>query len=248
MDSFRDALASGRALKGIWLAAGSPVAAEIAALAGFDWALIDLEHGCGSETDALRMLQAMGRTPIHPVVRVPCLRRDIISRCLDFGAEGIMLPMVATAAEAAEFARALRYPPEGTRGMSSSCRAADYGLGFNAYFNGSGRAPVGIAQIETREAVANSGAIAAVDGIDVLFIGHSDLSLQLGCFRRFDAPELLAAENVVLAACERSGKAPGAILRPTMKGRSGLGERGGLFALGSDVEALKTAFSAFLQH
>ena len=246
MESFRDALKSGRSLKGIWLASGSHVAAEIAALSGFDWCLIDLEHGAGSESDALRMLQVMGRTGIHPVVRVPCTRADIIGRCLDFGAEGIMLPMVSTKEEAESFAKALRYPPNGTRGMSSSCRAASFGLDFESYFKG--KAPLGIAQIETPEAVANVDAIAATDGIDALFIGHSDLSLQLGCFRKFDSPEMLAAENAVLNACERSGKAPGAILRPSMKGASKLQANGGLFAMGTDIEALKSSFASLLKN
>jgi len=247
MESLKDALKSGRNLKGIWLASGSHVAAEIAALSGFDWCLIDLEHGYGSEADALRMIQAMGRTQIHIVVRVPCLRGDIISRCLDFGAEGIMLPMVSTKTEAESFAKTLRYPPAGTRGMSSSCRAAAYGLMFSDYFNGTGAAPVGIAQIETQTAVANINEIASTEGIDVLFIGHSDLSLQLGCFRQFDAPAMLAAENSVLNACNRFEKAPGAILRPAMKGKSNLETKGGLFALGTDVESLKGAFAALLK-
>ncbi len=246
MDSFRDALKSGRALKGIWLATGSHAAAEIAALSGFDWCLIDLEHGSGSESDALRMLQAMGRSKIHPVVRVPCLRADIVGRCLDFGAEGIMLPMVSTKQDAEAFAKSLRYPPQGTRGMSSSCRAASYGLDFESYFKGHGAEPVGIAQIETPEALKNIEAIAATEGVDSLFIGHSDLSLQLGCFRKFDAPEMLAAEKAVLDACERFGKAPGAILRPSMKGASKLSANGGLFALGTDVDCLKKSFSALL--
>ncbi len=247
MESFKEALKSGRVLKGIWLASGSPIAAEIAALSGFDWCLIDLEHGYGSESDALRMIQAMGRTAIHPVVRVPCLRGDIISRCLDFGAEGIMLPMVSTRAEAEGFAKTLRYPPKGTRGMSSSCRAASYGLNFGDYLKGTGAAPIGIAQIETPQAIANINEIAATEGIDVLFIGHSDLSLQLNCFRQFDDPAMLAAENAVLSACEHFGKKPGAILRPSMKGKSTLENQGGLFALGSDIESLKGAFSTLLK-
>ena len=246
MESFKDALRSGRRLNGIWLASGSHVAAEIASLSGFDWCLIDLEHGSGSESDALRMIQAMGRSKTHPVVRVPCLRADIIARCLDFGAEGIMLPMVSTKIEAEDFAKALRYPPKGNRGMSSSCRASGYGFNFNEYLNGDAAGVAGIVQIETAEAVANAEPIAATEGIDALFIGHSDLSLQLGVFRKFDAPEMLAAERRVLDACQRSGKAPGAILRKSMQGKSAMAGCGGLFALGSDIESLKNSFTSLL--
>ena len=244
MESFRQALRSGRRLKGIWLASFSHVAAEIAAGSGFDWCLIDLEHGCGNETDALRMMQAMGRSEIHPVVRVPCLRQDIISRCLDFGAEGIMLPMVQRDEEAVAFARALRYPPHGTRGMSSSCRAASYGRTFDPYFDG--EAPIAIAQIESAEAVVASDAIAGAEGIDALFIGHSDLSLGQGVFRQYAAPAMLAAERRVLDACRHFGKAPGALWRASMEGNSLLSGEGGLYALGTDVEALRKSFDSML--
>jgi 2-keto-3-deoxy-L-rhamnonate aldolase RhmA len=244
MESFRQALRSGRRLKGIWLASFSHVAAEIAAGSGFDWCLIDLEHGCGNETDALRMMQAMGRSEIHPVVRVPCLRQDIISRCLDFGADGIMLPMVQSGEEANAFARALRYPPHGNRGMSSSCRAAAYGRDFEDYF--SGEAPLAIAQIESAEAVEAAEAIAETEGIDALFIGHSDLSLGLGVFRQYDAPEVLRAEQRVLEACQRNGKAPGALWRASMEGHSLFTGKGGLFALGTDVDALRRSFESML--
>lgn len=244
MESFRDALRSGRRLKGVWLASFSHVAAEIAAGCGFDWCLIDLEHGCGGETDALRMMQAMGRGRIHPVVRVPCLRQDIISRCLDFGAEGIMLPMVQSAEEAAAFARSLRYPPHGNRGMSSACRAAGYGRDFDNYF--AGEAPLAIAQIESAAAVEGVDAIAGTEGIDALFIGHSDLSLGLGAFRKYDAPGMLHAEQRVLEVCARFAKAPGALWRASMEGKSLFTGKGGLFALGTDVDALKNSFDSML--
>ncbi|MBN8218711.1 MAG: 2-dehydro-3-deoxyglucarate aldolase [Spirochaetes bacterium] len=244
MESFRRALTSGRRLRGIWLASFSHVAAEIAAQCGFDWCLIDLEHGCGGEGDALRMMQALGRSAIYPVVRVPGLRPETISRCLDFGAAGIMLPMAQSAADARAFSAALRYPPLGTRGMSSACRAGGYGRDFDAYFRG--EAPVGIVQIESPAALDDLEAIAAIDGVDALFIGHSDLSLQLGVFKDYTSPPMLEAERRVLEACRRHGKAPGALWRRSMDGRSRLSGEGGLFALGTDIEALSRSFQTMI--
>jgi 2-dehydro-3-deoxyglucarate aldolase/4-hydroxy-2-oxoheptanedioate aldolase len=168
-------------LLGTWLSIGSPVIAELAAESGFDWLLFDLEHGCGSEAALLGQLQALRSTSAAAIVRVGAPHADLIARVLDWGADGIMVPHVSTAAEAEACVRAMRYPPHGTRGFSRSVRA--YGYGLRPPDAASLPQPLLFAQVETLEAVENARAIAAVDGVDgvdVLFVGPADLQFDLG--------------------------------------------------------------------
>lgn len=234
------------ALSGIWISSGSSVAAEVAASAGFDWALLDLEHGLGSEADLLRQLQAMNGGSAAPVVRVPSATSDMILRVLDYGAAGVMAPHVESVQEAQAFVAALRYPPTGTRGMSSSSRAAGYGVGFKTYYREANTRVAGIVQIETQRGLDALDDIAALDGVDVLFIGHSDLSLALGCFEDMTAPAVVAAEERVLAACARHGKRAGMLLKSTMQAAPYRQRGFSVLALGSDVGCLKSGYAALL--
>ena len=161
---------------GTWLSIGSPVIAELAAQCGFDWLLIDLEHGCASESTLLSQLQAIRGTGAAAIVRVGSPHADLIGRVLDWGADGIMVPHVSSAAEAEACVKAMRYPPRGTRGVSRSVRAYDYGLRPFEPF-----APIFFAQIETIEAVERAPEIAQVDGVDVLFVGPADLRMDIEC-------------------------------------------------------------------
>lgn len=247
MNWFKDKLAGQAPLHGIWLASGAHAAAELAATAGFDWALLDLEHGLATEADALRALQVLTPSPVATVARVPTWDSPLVPRLLDCGASGIMAPMIRTAAEAAEFVRALRYPPQGKRGLSASSRAAGYGATFRSYFAEANERVAGIVQIETVEALGCLDALAALDGVDMLFIGHSDLSLALGCYERFDAPEFVAAEQAVIAACARHGKHAGMLLKSGMPiaDYRRRGYRG--FALGTDLGCLRGAYAQLLR-
>ncbi|MEQ1861070.1 MAG: aldolase/citrate lyase family protein [Chthoniobacteraceae bacterium] len=157
---------------GTWLSIGSSVIAELAAQCGFDWLLFDLEHGCASESALLAQLQAA--RDVAKIVRVGAPHADLIARVLDWGADGIMVPHVASAAEAEACVSAMRYPPRGTRGVSRSVRAHGYGL--RAFEPAE---PLFFAQIETIEAVERAAEIAQVDGVDVLFVGPADLRFDL---------------------------------------------------------------------
>jgi len=247
MNWLKDKLETQAALHGIWLSTGSHAAAEIAAAAGFDWALLDFEHGVGDEQDLLRLLQVTCHTGTTPVVRVPSRNSDLIKKALDGGAGAIMAPMLNSADEAREFVSLLRYPPLGVRGITASSRAAGYGYGFKEYYEKANSRVCGMAQIETARAVEQADSIAAVDGIDVLFIGHSDLSLDLGCFREFAAPRMLAAEENVLAACARHGKKAGILLRAGMSAAACRQKGFSLLALGSDGGCLRQGFDQLLK-
>ncbi len=160
---------------GTWLSLGSPVIAELASLCGFDWLLIDLEHGAVGESALFQTLQALRSSSATVIVRIGAPQHDLIQRVLDWGADGIMIPHVDTAAIAVDCVKATRYPPHGTRGYSRSVRACDYGLRRNATDNH----PLVFAQIESAQAIANVDAIAATEGVDVLFVGPADLKLDI---------------------------------------------------------------------
>lgn len=160
---------------GTWLSIGSPVIAELAGQCGFDWLLLDLEHGCGGEATLFACLQALRGSSAAAIVRVGAPHPDLIQRVLDWGADGIMVPHVDSAEAARAAVRATRYPPRGTRGYSRSVRTCGYGLAAPD----AEASPLVFAQIESEAAVAHAHDIAAVDGVDVLFVGPADLSFDL---------------------------------------------------------------------
>lgn len=161
---------------GTFLSIGSPAMAELAAECGFEWVLIDLEHGCESEAALPDQLRALRGSQTIAIVRVSAPHPDLISRVLDWGAQGIMVPHVDTVEQAQHCVRAAHYPPAGHRGVSRTVRAYGYGMRVP---DGEMPKPFILAQIETAEGVANADQIAAVEGIDALFIGPADLSYDL---------------------------------------------------------------------
>ncbi|MBI1205808.1 MAG: hypothetical protein GC191_00815 [Azospirillum sp.] len=194
-------LRQGRPALGCWLNLASPIAAEIAGLAGFDCVMIDHEHGPGSLTDGLALLQALSGTPATALMRVPWNDPVYVKRALDLGVEGLMFPSINSAAEAQAAVRACRYPPGGTRGIAYGIvRATDYGLNVERYRESVDENFLIICQIETVAAVAAIPEIAAVPGVDMLFIGPNDLSGSVGRPGQFDDSEVAAT----LARAERA--------------------------------------------
>lgn len=192
---------------GTWLSIGSPVIAELAGLCGFDWLLIDLEHGCGGEASLFQTLQALRGSTSAVIVRVGAPHPDLIQRVLDWGADGIMVPHVDAADIARDVVRAVRFPPLGTRGFSRSVRSCDYGLSPHD----TAIQPLILAQIESVEAVGNVGEIAAIDGVDVLFVGPADLSFDLKANRSERSYE--DSLEAVAAATRAAGKQTGILIR-----------------------------------
>ncbi|WP_051798577.1 HpcH/HpaI aldolase family protein [Catenuloplanes japonicus] len=174
----RDALARSTPALGTWVKIPAMEVMELVALAGFDFAVIDLEHApIGIET-AYRLIGTALHTGVAPVVRLPGLDPGLAQRLLDAGAEGIMIPHVDTVAQARAAVNAVRFPPLGARGVGSTSRAGAWGaLPRDVYLS---HAPVLITQIESAEGVRHAGAIAAVEGVDALLVGAADLSVSLG--------------------------------------------------------------------
>lgn len=199
-------------LSGTFLNLGSAFTTEMAGRAGFDWLLLDHEHGQGGEETLQHQLHAAAATPACPIVRVAANEAPRFKRALDAGAGGIMVPWINTAAEARSAVAALRYPPRGVRGVMRLTRASDFGADFPDYYAHAHERLVLMAQIETAEGLAQVEAIAAVDGVDVLFIGPMDLTTSLGIQEQFAHPTYLAAVRRIADAARAAGKAAGILL------------------------------------
>ena len=206
-------LRAGETLFGTFAGLGSPVAAELLARAGFDWLLIDLEHGAGTESELLANLHAVGATRTAALVRPQSGERLRIGRALDLGAHGIMVPRIDFPEQAREAISWMRYPPDGSRGLALSTRGAGLGELGHADVQAINRRILGIIQIESPSAVEHAAEIAAIDGVDVLFVGPTDLSHSLGIPGRFDDPVYLDAIRHVATTAEAAGKAAGILLR-----------------------------------
>ncbi len=252
---FRDRVLRGEFVGGTWIVLGSSLAAEIVGRAGFDWVLIDMEHGMGGYDALLGQLQAVGSTDSAAFVRVDRNDPAEIRRTLDLGPDGIMIPQVSTEDDAKRAVEAMNYPPEGVRGVSPYIRPSNFGLTFDDYRATLSETLVCVVQIETPEAVQNAGAIAAVDGVDVLFVGPYDLSVGLGIVGQFDHPAFLAAIENVASATRAAGKIAGSLVldssqleRSTEKGYSfiGSGSDGGLLA--ASMTELAGSFDRFRVH
>ena len=219
MKWIRERVLNGELVVGTFLNLASCFTAEIVGHAGFDWVLVDLEHGVGDELSLAHQFQALASTPAVPLVRLPCNDATRMKRVLDLGAFGVMVPYVSTAEEAASVAAAMRYPPKGIRGVNKSNRACGFGRLAADYYPAANDNLLSIVQIETKQAVDNLDAIAAVDGVDVLFVGPLDLSVSLGIEQQFDHPTFREALKAVVAACRKAGKTAGMhALRPDMLG------------------------------
>ena len=205
-------LREGKKCYGTWLLWTYPPACELIAQSGADTVMIDHEHGFGSLSDTLGCLQALSATPTTGLVRIPWMDAVYIKRVLDVGAEGIMVPAVGSAETAREAVAACRYPPRGIRGYGAGvARAADYGLRAADYTATSDDELMIICQIETVAGVEAIPDIAAVDGIDMLFVGPNDLSGDMGRLGQFDDPEVQRTIRQAERAIKDAGKWLGTI-------------------------------------
>jgi 4-hydroxy-2-oxoheptanedioate aldolase len=240
----RRRILAGEVTFGAFAGLASPIAAEILGRTGLDWALLDLEHSTLTETDLLPGIYALQTTPATALVRVEEGTRLRIGRALDFGAEGVMIPRLETVEQAADAVSWMRFPPDGMRGLALSTRGAGQSSVAHADVHRLNALPIGIFQIESPTAVANADAMAALDGVDVLFVGPTDLSHSLGVPGQFHHPTFLTAIDTVAAACRAHGKAAGILLKgaedvPAHLDRGytfiGLGSDGGWISNGARV-------------
>ena len=210
-NKLKKALKEGDMQIGLWLGTAHPMIAEIGASAGYDWCLIDGEHGPNDVPTILAQMQAMSGGDASIVVRVPIGQDWVLKQVLDIGAQTVMVPMVETADQAAAMARAVRYPPDGARGMAASMvRASGYDLQPDYLDNANDEICL-IVQVESARAIENIDAIANTDGVDVVFVGPADLSADMGYTGNMEAPEVVAAIKHAVERIRAAGKAAGII-------------------------------------
>lgn len=241
-------LKAGRRTVGAWLSLGSSIAAEIMADAGFDWLLIDMEHGPGDYQTLLGQLQAMQGSAAVPLVRVQWNDPAVIKRVLDLGAHGVMIPLVGSTAECEAAVRACKYPPEGSRGVAGSHRAAGFGRFTAEYWKRANAETLVIVQVETTEAVERIDDILRVPGVDVAFVGPADLSAALGHLGDARHPDVQDAIGRVEAAAKRAGVALGTISRNWEEARALYARGYQMVTLCSDASLVAQGATAVVQN
>ena len=204
-------LKEGKKTAGAWLQLCSPMTAEIMSRAGFDWLMIDMEHGPGDVLTLISQLQAMNGSDTIPFVRAPWNDFVAIKRILDAGAYGIMIPYVNTKGDAEAAVKACKYPPEGIRGIAGSPRAAGYGQNAKEYFARANSEILVIVQIETAQAAANIEEIMEVPGVDLVFIGPMDLATSMGYLGNPNHPQVQHVIAGVERKAAKSKKALGTV-------------------------------------
>lgn len=246
-NSLKELLGRGEVAYGMINAMGSAAAAEMIGMAGYDFVVIDGEHGPGDLQSDLHALQAVGSTPATALYRVEDNDRTCLKRALDLGVEGVMVPSVSTAAEAKAAVTACRYPPKGGRGFAAGVvRASDYGLSLERYLSDDGGRLLIAVMIETAAGVGNAAEIAAVEGVDIVQIGPADLSYDLGVCGRLDDPKFVAAQAAIEEAITRQGKILGGVVMPAISLEYLLEHDYRMITLGADVVCLSRGLSATL--
>lgn len=243
-NKIKAALKAGQRLEGLWLNLGSETVAEIAGWSGLDWCLIDGEHGPWDPVLIQAQLRALASTPAAAVVRVPAGEAWLLKQTLDLGVQTVLVPLVNTAEQAEAVVRACRYPPDGIRGNGAGvARATRFGAIEN--YQGTANAEICVlVQIETVEAVVNIEAIAAVDGVDGLFIGPADLAADMGHLSEPGHPDVVAKVEESIARIHAAGK-PSGIVTHDDASRAKFRDLGVQFmSLGFDGGLLRRAISA----
>lgn len=207
-NNFKRALYANKKQVGFWLTLGSTTVTEIAAGAGFDWLLVDMEHSANELPDVQDHLRAAVGGTAEPVVRIPWNESVLVKRMLDIGARSLMFPYVQNADEARRAVAATRYPPAGIRGFAGAARGSNYGRVAD-YAKRIAEDICVVVQIETPQAVAAIPEIAAVDGVDGVFIGPNDLAANMGHLANAGAPEVKALIGEAIGKIRASGKAAG---------------------------------------
>jgi 4-hydroxy-2-oxoheptanedioate aldolase len=226
---------------GLFVGLASAYSIEILAGAGFDWLLIDGEHAPNNPASVLPQLQAAAPYPVQLVVRPVSHDVTLIKQYLDIGAQTLLVPMVDTAAQAATLVSAVRYPPQGIRGVGTSlARAAHWG-GIKDYALKANEEICLIVQIETREGLANLDAILAVDGVDGAFVGPADLAASMGHLGDARHPEVRAAIEDALSRISATGKGAGVFVTDTDLAERYRACGASFIAVGGDTSLLRNA-------
>ncbi|MFG6668212.1 4-hydroxy-2-oxoheptanedioate aldolase [Halomonas sp. HNIBRBA4712] len=243
-NTFKQAIGNQQAQIGLWLGLANGYCAELAANAGFDWLLIDGEHAPNDLRTILGQLQAVAPYSVQPIARPPVGDAATIKQYLDLGVQTLLVPMVDTAEQARELVRATRYPPEGIRGVGSALARASRWNSIPGYLDHADGEVCLLVQIETKQGLKNLDEIAAVEGVDGVFIGPADLSASLGHRGDPGHDDVQAAIEDGIARIQKAGKAAGILSANKTLARRYL-ELGATFvAVGVDTSLLMGALKA----
>jgi 4-hydroxy-2-oxoheptanedioate aldolase len=209
-NTFRSALAEAdRPLAGMWVCSGNPLVAELCAGSGLDWLLVDAEHSPNGLESILAQLQAIHGYPVHTLVRPPVNDTVVIKQYLDLGVQNLLIPMVNSPEEAEAAVAATRYPPQGVRGVGSALARAARWNRIPGYLARAEETISVTVQIESTAAVDHVEDILAVDGVDAIFLGPSDLAASMGLLGQQEHAEVRAAVEHCLSAAKAAGKPAG---------------------------------------
>ena len=241
VNTFKQALRAGQPQIGLWVGLADAYVAELLATSGFDWLLLDGEHAPNDVRSLLAQLQAVAPYPVSPIVRPVIGDAALIKQLLDVGAQTLLVPMVETAEQARALVAAMRYAPRGVRGVGTAlARAARWGQ-VDGYLERAEQELCLLLQVESVRGMDNLEAILAVEGVDGVFFGPSDLAASMGRLGRSADPAVQAALRHGIASVRRAGKAAGILTTELPLARSYL-EQGALFvAVGVDTLLLARA-------
>ena len=246
-NKFKEGLRPGHTQFGLWLGLGETFSAEICAGAGFDWLLIDAEHGPNDLRSILSQLQAIAPYPSQPVVRPPQGDHVLIKQLLETGVQTLLIPMVESASQAVGLVKAMRYPPSGIRGVGSAlARASRWGR-IEDYADQANEQMCLLVQVETRLGYENLEAIAAVDGVDGVFFGSADLAASYGYLGQSTHPEIVAAIESGLKTVTAAGKAGGVLCGNKILNDRYMQAGANFVAVGVDALLLSAATSTLSQ-
>jgi 2,4-dihydroxyhept-2-ene-1,7-dioic acid aldolase len=240
---FKQAINAGQLQIGLWSSLRSTIAAEICGDSGFDWILLDSEHSPNEVPDLLAQMQALQQSTTSPIIRPAWNDAVLIKRVLDVGVQTVLIPYVQNAEEATRAVAATRYPPAGIRGVAAASRASRYGR-VNGYLQKANDEICVLVQVETRAALGEIDKIAAVKGVDGVFIGPSDLSASLGFIGQPGHPEVQAAIKDATARILKAGKAPGILTGNEAEARRYIEWGCKFVAVGADIGLLANGASA----
>jgi 4-hydroxy-2-oxoheptanedioate aldolase len=237
VNRFRQALAEGRQQLGLWCSLPSAYAAEVVAGSGFDWLLLDTEHSPADVPTVLGQLQATAAYDVSAIVRPASNDIVLIKRYLDIGAQTLLIPYVQSAAEAAQAVAAMRYPPGGVRGVAALTRATRFGR-VEGYARRAAEELCLLVQVETQQALDSLEAIAAVEGVDGIFIGPGDLAASLGHPGEQNHPTVVAAIEDAIRRVRAAGRPAGILTADAAFARRCIALGTTFTAVGADVGIL----------
>ena len=242
-NNLKRAIAAGKPQIGLWASLSSNYTAEAIAGAGFDWLVVDTEHSPADMENVMGQLQAIARYPTTPIVRVPWSDMVTIKRYLDIGIQSLLIPQINTVEEARQAVAYTRYPPAGMRGVAAATRATGFGRIKN-YFKIAHEEICVLVQAETKEALDNIEAIAAVEGVDCIFIGPGDLHASLGYPGERSHKDVMPMIDDAIRRMVKTGKAPGILADSEENARRWLGLGALVVGVGSDAGLLARAADA----